>query len=150
MITEDFAQFSFDPMPPEIQLEQQRVEWSEAIVFIFPIWWWSMPGMLKGWIDRVMAYGWAWLDPQDPHSGSLKERRILVLASAGDSKAGFAKRGYDKAFETQLTVGTWDYCGFRDVNNHIIHNITRDSTDAYRAACLDEVEALCLKTFPQE
>lgn len=142
MTEADFAQFQDLPLPPEIQKEQARVEWSDAIVFIFPIWWWSLPGMLKGWIDRVMSYGWAWKDPSDPDSGFLRNRKILVLTTAGDDAEGFAKRGYDTAFHTQLNVGTWNYCNFKDVTTRIFHGVHHNTTDAVRQTYLAEARQL--------
>jgi NAD(P)H dehydrogenase (quinone) len=138
----DFVQFEFKPMPAEIQAEQARVEWSDAIIFIFPLWWWTMPAMLKGWIDRVMSYGWAWLDPADPKSGSLGERRILVMVTAGASRQQLAGRRYDESLHTQLNVGTWDYCGFRDVTTRIFDQVTRDAPGARLEAYLAEAEQL--------
>src|SRR5262245_29894305 len=37
----------------EVQREMARIERNEATVMVFPVWWWSMPALLKGWIDRV-------------------------------------------------------------------------------------------------
>ena len=138
MIEADFVQFDNEPMPAEILKEQARVEWSDAIVFIFPLWWWSLPGMLKGWIDRVMSYGWAWLDPTNPDAGSLKSRKLLVMTTAGASAGQLAKRGYDTAFHTQLNVGTWDYCGFKDVTTKVFHEVHDETPEETRKAYLDE------------
>jgi len=142
MVEADFASFDGQPMPPEILAEQARVEWSDAMIFIFPVYWWSVPGMLKGWIDRVMSYGWAWIDPKNPDSGTLAHRKILVLATAGASARGFAKRGYDTALHTQLNVGTWDYCGFKDVTTRIFHEVALDMPESIRQAYLDEARTL--------
>ena len=147
MTAEDFDQFELKPMPKAIQVEQARVEWSDAMIFIFPLWWWSVPGMLKGWIDRVMSYGWAWLDPTDPHSGSLSERKILVMLTAGASHAQLAKRGYDTALNTQLNIGTWDYCGFRDVTTRVFDRVTHEAPDGLLTGYLNEAEELAFNTF---
>lgn len=147
MLKQDFDQFELKPMPAEIIAEQERVEWSDGLVFIFPVWWWSVPGMLKGWIDRVMSYGWAWLDPSDPSSGTLRERPILVMATAGASAEAFAKRKYDQAIETQLNVGTWDYCGFRDVTTRIFHDLHDASPKSLGDNYLEEVPGLCASVF---
>ena len=142
MVAEDFAQFGNMPMPADVLKEQARVEWSDAIVFIFPIWWWSIPAMLKGWIDRVMSYGWAWEDPSDPDSGNMKHRRILVLASAGASAKALAKRGYDTALHTQLNVGTWSYCGFKDVTTRIFYEVHSETPAALRETYVAEARDL--------
>lgn len=142
MTEEDFGQFEDKPLPADILKEQARVEWSDAVVLIFPMWWWTVPAMLKGWIDRVMSYGWAWFDPEDPNSGFLKDRKVLVLTTAGATEAALEKRGYDTAFHTQLNVGTFDYCGFKDVTTRIFYEVDDPSADALRRAYLDEARAL--------
>ena len=126
MVEADFAQFQGKDLPDEILSEQKRVEWSDALIFIFPIWWWSMPAILKGWIDRVMSYGWAYEDPKDPDSGYLKPRNILVLATAGGSKQMFRKRKYDEAIYTQINVGTWDYCNFKNAQTEIFYGLNSE------------------------
>lgn len=142
MIEADFAQFRGEPMPPAILAEQARVEWSDAMVFIFPVWWWSLPAILKGWIDRVMAYGFAWDDPSDPDSGGLRHRKALVMPTAGASAEAFAKRGYDTALHTQLNIGTWDYCGMKDVTTRIFHGLHSETEEALRLDYLDEARKL--------
>jgi putative NADPH-quinone reductase len=44
----------------EIERSQELVKWAEKIVFIYPIWWSSMPSLLKGWVDRVLTPGFAY------------------------------------------------------------------------------------------
>ena len=142
MIEADFAQFRGEPLPPAIQAEQARVEWSDAMILIFPLWWWTMPAMMKGWIDRVMSYGFAWKDPSDPDSGGMRHRKIIVMITAGDDAEGLAKRGYDTALHTQLNVGTWNYCGFKDVTPRIFYGVTADAPAERRTAYLAEARSL--------
>jgi NAD(P)H dehydrogenase (quinone) len=52
---EDYAQFEGGAMGADVLREQERVERSDGIVLVFPVWWWSFPAMLKGWFDRVWA-----------------------------------------------------------------------------------------------
>src|SRR5882757_2931766 len=42
---------------PDIQTEQEKVEWCDLMIWQFPLWWFSVPGVLKGWVDRVFAMG---------------------------------------------------------------------------------------------
>lgn len=85
--------------------EMARVERNEATVMIFPVWWWSMPAILKGWIDRVWNHGWAYGAKTYPH------KRVLMIAIAGNGREAYQKRGYDTAMRTQLVTGTLEYCG---------------------------------------
>lgn len=92
----------------EVQREMRRIERNEATVMIFPIYWWSMPALLKGWIDRVWNNGWAYGERKFP------QRRVWMIAIAGGLENSFAKRGYDTAIQTQLNVGILDYCGVQE------------------------------------
>ncbi|MGG7576134.1 NAD(P)H-dependent oxidoreductase [Streptomyces sirii] len=46
-------------LAPDIAAEQEKVRWSDAVVLQFPMWWFSVPAILKGWIDRVFTNGFA-------------------------------------------------------------------------------------------
>jgi NAD(P)H dehydrogenase (quinone) len=119
----DLRREGFDPrLPPEdepdwmgtkvyspaVLAEQARIARNEAVAFVFPIWWWSVPATTKGWIDRVWNDGWAYGSAKL----SLKKGRMIGL-SAG-SPESYAKRGYDSAMQTQLVTGVLQYCGIAD------------------------------------
>lgn len=47
--------------------EQEKLLWADAVIFQFPLWWFSAPAILKGWVERVYAYGFAY--GVGPHEG---------------------------------------------------------------------------------
>jgi len=91
-----------------VRAEMARIERNEATVMVFPVWWWSLPAVLKGWIDRVWNHGWAYGGRDYPH------RRVWMLGVAGTNEAGYRARGYDAAMRTALEVGLLEYCGVRE------------------------------------
>lgn len=91
-----------------VRREMERIERNDATVIVFPVWWWSMPALLKGWIDRVWNNGWAYGGRSYPHA------RAWMIGIAGNGEADYAKRGYDAAMRTTLDVGTLGYCGIAD------------------------------------
>jgi NAD(P)H dehydrogenase (quinone) len=95
--------------------EMRRVERNDATVMIFPIWWWSMPAVLKGWIDRVWNHGWAYGGKTFPN------RRAWMIGIAGSDAESYRKRGYDKAMEIQLKTGVLDYCGVADLRFEVLY-----------------------------
>lgn len=101
--------------------EQARIMRNDALVLVFPVWWWSMPAMLKGWIDRVWNNGWAY------GSHKLAHRRALMIGTCSASAEAFAKRGYDTAIRTQLVVGIANYCGIGDAELVLMHDVTGDA-----------------------
>ncbi len=43
------------PADPAIAAHIERLRWAEALLFVYPTWWYGLPAMLKGWFDRVWA-----------------------------------------------------------------------------------------------
>jgi len=102
----------------EVRDEMARIERNDAIAMFFPVWWWSAPAMLKGWIDRVWNYGWAygWAGTK----ARIPLDKALMVALGGSSREDFASGGYDKLLDTQLRLGLMNYCGIDDVKLEII------------------------------
>lgn len=82
-------------LAPEIAAEQEKVRWSDAIILQFPLWWFSAPAILKGWIDRVFTYefGHGPSQPLPYGGGALGGRRALLSVTAGAREQGFSDRG---------------------------------------------------------
>ena len=90
---------------PEVEMEIRRMKEHDALAFIFPLWWWNLPAMLKGYIDRVWNNGFAY------GSNYLHHQHILWIGLAGVSKEQLKKRNYDEMITHLLNVGIADYCG---------------------------------------
>ena len=114
--------------------EQVRIERHEAIAIVFPVWWWSVPAMLKGWIDRVWNRGWAYDESR------LALRRGLLLGVAAGSARSYAGKGYGAAMETQLVEGVLRYCNIADARLELLHDVLDDA--AKRSAALERAEVL--------
>lgn len=102
-----------DPLP-EIIAEQQRIDRADALVLVHPVYWWSFPALLKGWIDRVFTNGWAY----DDTSGNtvihkLTHLSVHMVSIAGASMRTYAVHGYYGAMRTQINHGIFGYCGAR-------------------------------------
>ncbi|GAB3220329.1 NAD(P)H oxidoreductase [Glycomyces halotolerans] len=100
----------------EVRAHQARLLNAEVIVPVFPVYWFSLPAILKGWIDRVWGYGFAYGRSKPRLAG----RRMLWLglagAAAGDSIAPVMK----EALEGQLRDGISYYCGIAEAAVEIL------------------------------
>jgi len=67
----------------EVAREQQRLLWSELVIFQFPLWWFSVPAIMKGWFDRVLAMGFAYGGGRWFEHGPLRPRRAMLAVTAG-------------------------------------------------------------------
>ena len=137
---EDYAQFRGEAMPEEVLREQRRIERADALALVFPVWWWSFPAVLKGWIDRVFSDGWAYSFEPGMSRGKLRDRPTLVLGVAGSRESTYARYGYGEAMRLQLDVGILGYCGLRDVEMHILYDV--EQGPAVRDGYLDKARML--------
>ncbi|GAA3119094.1 NAD(P)H-dependent oxidoreductase [Planomonospora alba] len=82
-------------LSPDIAGEQEKLRWSDAVILQFPMWWFSVPAILKGWIDRVFTYEFAHGPSVPPpySEGALAGRRALVAVTIGARESAFSDRG---------------------------------------------------------
>lgn len=98
--------------PSDAIAEQARIDNADALVLVFPIYWWSMPGLLKGWIDRVFSNGWAYEEAADGNVvKKLGRLRVHLVALGAASQQTYDKHGFTDAFNAQIVHGIFDYCG---------------------------------------
>jgi NAD(P)H dehydrogenase (quinone) len=121
----DYAQFTTGPadMPEDVLAEQQRIEWAEAIALVFPVWWWSFPAMLKGWIDRVWCNGWAYDFTIQRSTGHLDLSKAVLLCPGGSSADVYRRYGYQEGMRRCIDVGVLGYCGIDTVDMHIFPGV---------------------------
>lgn len=91
--------------------EQARIARSDAICLVFPLYWWGMPSMTKGWIDRVWSWGWAYDQLDDPEQSLQRSRSGVLLVPAGARSDEMEDQGYRAALETAWIKGTFGYFG---------------------------------------
>lgn len=77
----------------ELVREQKRVADADLFIFVYPLWWGGMPAILKGWFDRVLAYGFAYADGKRFDSGFFKGRHGVVALTTGGTPERFSEGG---------------------------------------------------------
>ncbi|HVT69839.1 MAG TPA: NAD(P)H-dependent oxidoreductase, partial [Trebonia sp.] len=115
------------------------------VVLQFPLWWFGMPAILKGWIDRVFIKGYAYSipDPERPGrslrygAGGLAGKRALAVVTVGADPAGYGPRGIDGPLDDllfPLLHGTFFYTGMSPLPPVTIYNANHVSASGYEAA----------------
>jgi NAD(P)H dehydrogenase (quinone) len=74
---------------PDIAREQTRLLSADLLVLQFPLWWGAPPAILKGWLERVLAYGIAYVDGRRFTSGLFKGRRAIMSVTTGGTPERF-------------------------------------------------------------
>lgn len=109
------------PIPADLGAEQARIDRADALVLVFPIHWWSMPSLLKGWIDRVFSNGWAYDEGAGIKSVKrLRHLNVHLVGLGGASASTYERRGYRDAMKTQIDHGIFDYCGARVLTSELL------------------------------
>ncbi|MCV6585198.1 MAG: NAD(P)H-dependent oxidoreductase [Marinibacterium sp.] len=119
----------------DIALEQARIARADAICLVFPLYWWGMPAMTKGWVDRVWSWGWAYDQLDDPDRSLQRTRSGVLLVPAGARSDEIEARGYGAALDTAWMAGTFGYFGLSPRRIELLCGST--GSEARRAALLD-------------
>lgn len=130
----------------DIADEQEKLRWADAVILQFPLWWFSMPAILKGWIDRVYAYGFAYGvgEHSDTHwgdrygEGMLAGKRAMLVVTAGGWESHYGPRGVNGPIEDLLFPiqhGILYYPGFDVLPPFVIYRTSRMDEDRYATLC---------------
>lgn len=108
--------------PADVLAEQARIDRADALVLVYPVYWWSMPALLKGWIDRVFANGWAFDFSLEENRTEKKlgHLRVHLLGVGGADAGTYGRHGYEAAMKTQIDHGIFDYCGARVLTSELL------------------------------
>ncbi|MBM9623494.1 NAD(P)H oxidoreductase [Streptomyces zhihengii] len=92
----------------ETHAHMRRILDADTVVAVFPVYWQGVPAILKGWIDRVWNYGFAYGRSRPRLAG----KRVLWLGLAGATADDPVADGMRAALEATLSDGIAYYCGF--------------------------------------
>jgi NAD(P)H dehydrogenase (quinone) len=110
----------------DIKREHQLLCEADVIIFQFPLWWYSMPGILKGYIDRVFSMGWAYGGGR-----ALVGKKILVCMTTGAPEFAWTEdnRGAIQDIFKHLFVGTFGLCGLIPLEPFIVYAAKRQTEE---------------------
>ena len=135
----DLSGLHQEQIPERITKEQEQLLWADGLVFIYPLWWYSPPAMLKGWFDVVLSNGVAFEYSDKGVKGLLQHKKALVLITAGSTEDYFNKNDSVEISYRPLTEGTLGFCGIENISHHIYYDIG-GGTDEKRAEILNQAE----------
>jgi NAD(P)H dehydrogenase (quinone) len=102
--------FATKTLTDDVKAEQEKLLWADVLILQFPLWWFTMPAILKGWVDRVFAYGFAygvgehsdrrWGDRYG--EGTLAGKRAMLIVTAGGWEEHYSPRGINGPIDDLL------------------------------------------------
>ena len=123
---------------PEIEEEIRRLEWCDLMIWQFPLWWFGLPAVLKGWVDRVFAMGRAYGGGRVYEKGVFAGKRAMLSLTTGGPEASFRSDGFNGDILGVLRPvhrGILRFTGFDVLAPLIVYGPVRLS-DEQRAAAL--------------
>ena len=128
---------------PDLAREQARLRAADLVIFQFPLWWGGVPAILKGWFERVLAYGVGYADGLRFDSGVFAGRRALLSVTTGGTPERFSESGVYGPIGQVLRPAqrlTLEYMGFDVAPPFVSHAVPRSDAHllaAFRARVLD-------------
>lgn len=80
-------------LAPDILREVERLERADLVVFLAPLWWFGLPAMLKGWVDRVFLYGRVYGNGLTFGTGPLRGKRAMLALTTGGPQTSYTEGG---------------------------------------------------------
>lgn len=142
----DFIAFSQGLIPDDIRREQQELLWADHLVFIYPVWWFERPALLKGWIDRVFSNGFAFTYGPQGAKGLLHHKKALVLQTAGNTEQELKQDNVLELLHKPMTEGTLRFCGIPDVQARTFGAVSKSTPEQYEVM-LKEVREKWLREW---
>ena len=76
----------------DIDAEQARLREHDVVAFLCPFHWYSVPSLLKEWMDLVLEFGFAYGEGGDALAG----KSLLAAVSAGGAEAAYSETGHNR------------------------------------------------------
>ncbi len=122
---------------PDVEEEQRKILAADAVILVFPLWWFGMPAIMKGWVDRVWAFGLAYgyqgaANAYRYGEGGFAGKRALLAVSVGGPAQDYSPRGINGPLEQLLfpiTHGTLFFPGMQVLPTFAIYRAGQIDSD---------------------
>ncbi|WP_444994126.1 NAD(P)H-dependent oxidoreductase [Aliikangiella sp. IMCC44359] len=91
----------------EITSEQNKLNSADLLILQYPIWWGSFPAILKGWVERVLSYGFAYGSQKQ-----LANKAVMMSVTSG----GASNKAEEDVYKNKLTYLAQDVFGYMGMN----------------------------------
>lgn len=135
----DTASMRAGQNPQDIATEQKFITDADAITFIYPIWWTGLPAILKGYVDRVFAYGFAYASGEAGIEKLLTGKKGLIINTHGTPSDIYDQIGMTAGMKMTSDVGIFEFVGIESVD-HLFFGSIGYLDDAAYQSMLEQVK----------
>ncbi|MBC9813001.1 NAD(P)H-dependent oxidoreductase [Crocinitomicaceae bacterium CZZ-1] len=129
-------------LEPDLLDAREKITWANHMIIIYPVWWGSVPAMLKGFLDRVLLPGFAFKKRENSvwWDKFLTNKSARIICTM-DQPSWYYRLVYARPSTNAMKKATLEFCGIKPVRVTSIGPI-RLSKDSYRSNWLKKVEVL--------
>jgi len=108
----------------EVESEIKKMEGCHLMIWQFPLWWFGLPAVLKGWVDRVFAMGRTYGGGHFYESGVFRGKRAFLALTTGGPDEAYRRGGFNGDIEAILRPihrGMLQFVGFDVLAPQIVY-----------------------------
>jgi NAD(P)H dehydrogenase (quinone) len=139
----DFEALRSGNIPADIKIEQDLISKADVVVMVYQLWWTQFPAMLKGYIDRVFSYGFAYQFGKKGLEGMLNGKKVFLVTNTGTPTDVYENSDMFSALNKTSNIGIFEYCGI-DTIEHIFNggvpSINEDARKEYLISTIKSFE----------
>ena len=133
---------------PDVEAELRKMEACDLMIWQFPLWWFGLPGILKGWVDRVFVMGRTYGGERFYENGVFKGKRAMLSLTTGGPESAYRKGAWNGDIDAILRPvqrGILRFTGWDVLTPHIVYapvRITPEERSTALAAWADRLRAI--------
>ncbi len=136
---DDLIKLIHSQMPKDVLTQQKKVAEADVLVFITQVFWMHFPALVKGWMERVLTYGFAyklnekgWKGDPDGRIPLLKIKKAIIMQPTFFNEKVYREKGFKDAMEKTIDDWSFKYPGIADVDHIYFHSILSVSPETRR------------------
>lgn len=120
----------------EYKKYQQDIIWANIICIIHPVWWYGSPAIMKGYIEKVITEGFAFIFKDDQSIPKLIDKKLILVQTFDADEQMEKELNEDITFKAMFNI--WNYCGVKEYKRVSMHRVSFVSNEQ-RIKWLDEI-----------
>ncbi|MEK5105771.1 NAD(P)H-dependent oxidoreductase [Cytobacillus sp. FSL K6-0129] len=137
LTSEDTSRMKEGNTPEDIAVEQKYLIEADNVILIYPIWWTGLPAIIKGYIDRVFAFGFAYVHTEEGTMQLLKGKTGLIINTYGTPHDIYEQMNMNEAMRNTSDIGILDFTGIAPLDHLFFSDIGNLTESAYKKMIKD-------------
>jgi NAD(P)H dehydrogenase (quinone) len=142
---EEMHATEIDGFSADIKAEMEKLEWCDVLIFQFPLWWFGLPGILKGWVDKVFASGKIYGGGKWYDNGVFAGKKAMLSLTTGGPITMYSEIGINGDIHSILypiNHGILRFVGFNVLPPFIVWSATRINDERRKSYLAEYAERL--------